>query len=145
MTAGLPPWARALLREGRVGRLATADAAGQPLVVPVCYAVDEGPPLRLYTAVDAKPKRTRALRRLRNIAANPRVALVVDHWAEDWRELRWVVVEGRAAVLEGGPEAGGAADLLVARYPQYRTLGLERESATVIRIEPVRIIHWRWT
>src|SRR2546426_974484 len=70
-----PAWALALLRDARVGRLATADATGQPLVVPVCYVFDG---TRCYSAVDAKPKRTRELRRLKNIAANPHVSLVVD-------------------------------------------------------------------
>ncbi len=83
MTADAPAWALALLRDARVGRLATADATGQPLVVPVCYALDADG-RHLYSAIDAKPKRTRQLRRLRNIAANPRVSLVVDEYDEDW-------------------------------------------------------------
>ena len=91
-----PAWALALLRDARVGRLATADAAGRPLVVPVCYAADSA---RIYSAVDAKPKATRNLRRLRNIADNPQVSLVVDVWDEDWSRLAWVIVEGRADVL----------------------------------------------
>jgi len=121
--------------------LATADAAGRPLVVPVCYAFDGE---RVYSAVDAKPKRTRALRRLRNIAENPHVSLVVDDYDEDWTRLRYVIVEGRADVLTGGPEFARAVDLLVAKYPQYRTLHLSRESGTLIRITSSRILHWRW-
>lgn len=140
MSLDLPAAVADFLRDGRVGRLATADAAGRPLAVPVCYAVDG---LRCYSAVDAKPKRTRALRRLRNIADNPRVALVVDHYEEDWSALRWVIVEGVADVLTGGPEFTRAIDLLVAKYPQYRTLGLDREAGTVIRITAERVLHWR--
>lgn len=141
MTEAPPAWAVTLLRDGRVGRLATADAAGRPLVVPVCYAFDGE---RVYSAVDAKPKRTRALRRLRNIADNPHVSLVVDDYDEEWTRLRYVIVEGRADVLAGGSEFAQAVDLLVAKYPQYRTFHLPRESGTLIRITPTRILHWRW-
>jgi PPOX class probable F420-dependent enzyme len=141
MTADAPAWALALLREGRVGRLGTADAAGRPLVVPVCYAFDGA---CCYSAIDAKPKRTRALRRLANIAANPRVSLCVDHYEEDWQALRWVIVEGDAALLAAAGDRTRAVDLLVAKYPQYRALGLDREAADVIAITPARILAWRY-
>ena len=137
-----PAWALALLRDARVGRLATADATGQPLVVPVCYVFDGA---RCYTAVDAKPKRTRELRRLKNIAANPHVSLVVDVWDEDWSKLCWVIVEGRAEVLTTGAEFTRAIDQLVAKYPQYRAMGLERAEGAVIAISPERIVPWRAT
>ena len=135
-----PAWALALLRDARVGRLATADATGQPLVVPVCYVFDG---TRCYSAVDAKPKRTRELRRLKNIAANPHVSLVVDVWDEDWSKLCWVIVEGRAEVLRGGEEFERAVDLLVAKYPQYRALGLNRAEGAVIVFTPERVLTWR--
>jgi PPOX class probable F420-dependent enzyme len=141
VTEATPAWAVTLLRDGRVGRLATADAAARPLVVPVCYAFDGE---RVYSAVDAKPKRTRDLRRLRNIADNPYVSLVVDEYDEEWTRLRYVIVEGRADVLTGGPEFARAVDLLVAKYPQYRALHLSRDSGALIRIAPTRILHWRW-
>lgn len=140
LTRPTPAWALALLRDARVGRLATADAAGRPLVVPVCYASDGA---RLYSAVDAKPKSTRNLRRLRNIADNPHVSLVVDVWEEDWSRLAWVIVEGRAEVLRAGSEFGRAIDLLVAKYSQYRTLPLDREAGAVIVITPDRVLAWR--
>jgi PPOX class probable F420-dependent enzyme len=140
--AGPPAWAVALLRGGRVARLATADGAGQPLVLPVCYAlVGEV----VYSAVDPKPKRTRALRRLANIHANPRVSLVVDEYDEDWTRLRWVIVEGAADVLTAGDEFGAAVDALRAKYAQYVALGLSRDSGAVIRITPTRTLAWRWT
>jgi PPOX class probable F420-dependent enzyme len=138
-TRPTPAWALALLRDARVGRLATADATGRPLVVPVCYAADE---TRLYSAVDAKPKSTRNLRRLRNIADNPHVSLVVDLWDEDWSRLAWVIVEGRARVLTTGAEFTRAIDLLVAKYPQYRTLPLDRTGGAVIAIDPDRVLTW---
>jgi PPOX class probable F420-dependent enzyme len=135
-----PAWASAFLREARVGRLATADAAGRPLVVPVCYAFDG---VRCYSAVDAKPKRTRNLRRLSNIAENPAVSLVVDRWDEDWSQLCWVIVEGRADVLTSGAEFSRAIDLLVAKYPQYGTLPLDRAAGAVVAITPARVLAWR--
>lgn len=135
-----PAWALALLRDARVGRLATAGADGQPLVVPVCYAFDGA---RCYSAVDAKPKRTRELRRLKNIAANPRASLVVDVWDEDWSKLCWVIVEGRADVLSAGAEFARAIDALLAKYPQYRAMGLDRTEGAVIRLEAGRVRAWR--
>ena len=131
----------AFLREARVGRLATVDASGRPLVVPVCYAFDG---VTVYSAVDAKPKRTRELRRLRNIAENPNVSLVVDEYDEDWSRLRWVIVEGAASVLEGGAEFTQAIDLLRGKYPQYRALALDRDAGAVVRIAPSRLLSWRF-
>ena len=98
-----------------MGRLATADASGRPHVVPFVFAV-EG--LRIYWSVDDKPKRSRRLRRLDNIAANPRVEVVVDHYEEEWGALWWVRASGTARTVEGD-EAAGALELLVAKYPQY--------------------------
>ncbi len=132
-----------MLRSARVGRLATADAAGRPLVVPICYAFTEGV---LYSAIDAKPKRTAgpSLRRVRNIEANPHVSLVVDEYDEDWARLRYVIVEGRAGLLTGGEEFGRAVDLLRAKYPQYHAMGLDRAAGLVIAIAPERIVAWRF-
>ena len=142
MTAETPAWALEMLRDARVGRLATADAAGQPLVVPVCYVYDGE---RCYSAVDAKPKRTRDLKRLRNLADNPRVSLAVDHYDEDWRALRYVIVQGRGDVLESGAEFSRAVDLLVAKYPQYGELRLDRTAGAVVRVTPERILSWRFS
>jgi PPOX class probable F420-dependent enzyme len=114
--------ARERFAAARVARLATADAGGRPHLVPVVFAVDGD---RIYSAVDAKPKRTTALRRLRNVEENPLVALLVDHYDDaDWSALWWVRAEGRGRVLSGEvPEATHAVDLLRARYPQQRVLG----------------------
>ena len=139
MPATPPPWALAFLREARVGRLATVDAGGRPLVLPVCFAFEDD---AIYSAVDDKPKRTRELRRLRNVAQNPHVSLVVDEWSEDWARLRWVIVEGEADVLRDGAEVGRAVDLLVAKYPQYRTMDL-RTQAAVLRVRVGRLLAWR--
>ena len=98
----------------RVARLATTGADGRPHVVPICFALDGD---MLYTAVDQKPKRTRALRRLRNIEENPWVEVVIDHYEEDWSRIWWVRLRGRARVVALDERVLG---LLQAKYPQYR-------------------------
>jgi PPOX class probable F420-dependent enzyme len=101
-----------------VARLATVDAQGRPHLVPMVFVVVGE---TVYSAVDAKPKRSTALRRLANVAANPRVALLVDHYEEDWRALWWVRADGTGRVLDAGePEARDAVARLVDRHPQYR-------------------------
>ena len=114
--------ARERFAAARVARLATADAEGRPHLVPVVFAVDGD---RVYSVVDAKPKRTTELRRLRNVASNPCVALLTDHYEEDWGALWWVRAEGTARVLdlESDDEAARAVELLRARYPQQRAVG----------------------
>jgi len=111
--------AQALFAGARVARLATVDETGHPHLVPVVFAVDGS---RIFTAVDHKPKRTTALRRLANIRANPAVSLLVDHYDdEDWSALRWVRADGRAQVLDPTDEvARRGIDLLTDRYPQHR-------------------------
>jgi PPOX class probable F420-dependent enzyme len=105
----------------RVARLATADAAGRPHIVPVTFAVDGDV---VYSAVDAKPKRTTALKRLANVAANPAVALLVDHYADDWSELWWVRADGTGRVLDPeDPEGVRALSLLADRYPRFAARG----------------------
>jgi len=111
--------ARARFTAARVARLATADARGIPHLVPIVFAVAGS---ALYSAVDGKPKRSLALRRLANVAANPRVAVLADHYDEDWTHLWWVRLDGNGRVLDPAhSEATRARELLAARYPQYRT------------------------
>ncbi|MGH2946477.1 MAG: TIGR03668 family PPOX class F420-dependent oxidoreductase [Solirubrobacteraceae bacterium] len=114
MPSSPPTGAEERVAAARVGRLATVTADGRPHVVAVCFALAGG---RIYTAVDAKPKSTRALRRLENVRATGRASLLVDHYEEDWSKLWWVRVDGRAEVLS---ESGAAIDALIAKYPQYR-------------------------
>ncbi|HEY0485637.1 MAG TPA: TIGR03668 family PPOX class F420-dependent oxidoreductase [Mycobacteriales bacterium] len=111
--------ARRRFAAARVARLATADASGRPHVVPLVFAVEGD---TCYSAVDAKPKRTTALRRLANVTANPRVALLVDHYDDaDWDALWWVRAEGTGRVLDPADgEARHAVGLLAGRYPQHR-------------------------
>jgi PPOX class probable F420-dependent enzyme len=102
-----------------VARLATAGADGRPHIVPICFVIDEQ---TLYFAVDSKPKRTTNLQRLRNIAANAAVSILVDHYEDDWSKLWWVRVDGDARVVTDDAEARKAIKLLAARYSQYRAM-----------------------
>jgi len=94
---------------------------------------------RIYSAVDDKPKRTTELQRLANIAAEPRVSVLADHYEEEWSELWWVRADGRAEVLREGAEREHALDLLGDRYAAYRE---RRPSAAVIRVDVDRWTAW---
>ena len=97
---------RERVREARVGRLATIGADGRPHLVPICFALEGD---ILYSAVDEKPKRSKHLQRLENIRNRPDVAVLVDHYEEDWTRLWWVRLDGTASVLETGTERDHAA------------------------------------
>ena len=120
----------------RVARLATVGADGSPHVVPVVFALDEG---RIYSAVDAKPKRSQNLKRLQNIRANERVSLLVDHYEDDWSRLWWIRADGTATIVPSGPRWREAIDVLGAKYPQYRTA---RPDGPVIEIVVERLSGW---
>lgn len=122
-----------------VARLATVDAGGQPRVQPCCFALDGDV---LYSAVDAKPKRTGRLRRLDDIAAHPAVSLVVDRYDDDWTRLWWVRLDGRARLVTDGPEHAHAIRLLADKYAQYRA---HPPQGTVIAVEVQRWRAWSWS
>jgi PPOX class probable F420-dependent enzyme len=109
--------ARERLASAPVVRLATVDASGVPHLVVVVFAVDGD---RIYTAVDAKPKRSRDLKRLRNIRENPRVAVLADHYEDDWSRLWWVRADASAEILDDPGAMARPIALLAARYRQYR-------------------------
>ena len=109
--------ARALLATVRVARLATVSPDGQPHLVPVTFAADGD---RVYIAIDHKPKSTLRLKRLANIAANPNVALLADHYADDWTQLWWTRADGEATVLTDPGDTAHPVALLATRYPQYQ-------------------------
>jgi PPOX class probable F420-dependent enzyme len=111
--------ARALFAAAPVARLATVGADGRPHVVPITFALDGD---TLYTAVDHKPKRTTRLRRLENVAANPRVSVLADHYDEqDWSALWWVRADGVARIVAANdPQRTAMAALLRVRYEQYQ-------------------------
>jgi PPOX class probable F420-dependent enzyme len=120
-----------------VARLATVAPDGRPHLVPVVFAVDGEV---IYTAVDAKPKTTQRLRRLANIDGNPRVSLLVDHYAEDWTRLWWVRVDGVAAIHHDGNAMRIGRDLLRAKYDQYQSVPL---NGPVIAVTVRRWSSWQ--
>jgi PPOX class probable F420-dependent enzyme len=132
-------WARELLIESRLGHLATSTKRGQPHVVPICYVLDG---VTIYTPIDEKPKRRKPtqLRRVLNIAENPNVCLVVDHYEEDWSELKYVIVRGSAEVIHGGRTHERAVMLLREKYKQYRQMKLE--DRPLIKIKPISLVAW---
>ena len=123
----------------RVARLATAGPDGQPHLVPFTFALDSSRGDRIYSAVDAKPKSTTGLRRLRNIRANPLVAVLADHYEDDWGALWWVRADGQATVLDEPAAMAPAQALLAARYPQYRE---HPPAGPVITIQVARWTGW---
>ena len=147
-----------------VGRLATAGPTGTPHVIPVCFALDETAPGQpVYSVLDQKPKRAALtrLRRVRNILENPQAALVVDHYAADWGNLWYILITGRAELLElpaeadrpagalaatgsaAGPEPeerARAIHLLRRKYPQYRAMDIDDNP--VIKLTPRRVAAW---
>lgn len=127
-----------------VARLATVAPGGQPHVVPVVFAVAtdarDGSDV-VYTAVDAKPKTTRRLRRLANIDSNPRVSLLVDHYADDWTQLWWVRADGVATIHTCGAAADLGYRLLRAKYPQYQSVSLD---GPVIAVAVQRWSGWHY-
>lgn len=126
-----------LLATARVGHLATASRDGRPHVIPMCFAWV--PPV-LYSAIDAKPKRTTHLRRVRNIIETGRAAFVVDRWSEDWRQLAYVLIEGPAEILDDGQERDDALIFLTAKYPQYDDLPLVDN--LVVKVTAERTVEW---
>jgi PPOX class probable F420-dependent enzyme len=102
--------------EARVGHLATIRTDNLPHVVPCCFVLSNE---TVYSAVDAKPKSTLALRRLENVRGHPSASVLVDHYDEDWSLLWWVRVDGIARIIEDGPEHGRALTKLMAKYEQY--------------------------
>lgn len=128
-----------LLRSARVAHLATADAAGHPHVIPICFAFDGK---NFYSPIDEKPKRAAPskLKRIRNIKENPRVAIVIDHYDEDWKKLGYVLVFGKARVLIGGKTHQHAVRLLRRRYSQYRSMAIE--SRPMIAVTPKHTVVW---
>ena len=130
----------ALAATARVARLATLEADGRPHLVPIVFAIESR---TLYSAVYDKPKRRdRELRRLRNARERPTATILVDHYAEDWRELWWVRIDGSARVLDGGEEADTALALLAKKYEQYARMP---PRPPVLAVDVERTTAWRAT
>jgi PPOX class probable F420-dependent enzyme len=132
------------LAGARIGHLSTADSSGAAHVIPICYAFDGD---FIYSVLDQKPKRTSLtrLRRVKNILANPQVALVVDHYEEDWSRLWYILVTGHAELLLAGDELEGdereqAIVKLREKYQQYRDMDIDMNP--VIKIIPDKVVSW---
>jgi PPOX class probable F420-dependent enzyme len=138
----IPRMIRAKLEDARVARLATVEARLRPHIVPVCFAYDGKV---FYTAIDQKPKRVtpERLTRLRNILAVPQVALLIDQYDEDWTQLWYILIRGKAKLLPigGHKERAWALRKLRAKYPQYAGRMLPND-APIIRIAPDRAAFW---
>ena len=137
---GRPKAVTAQLQEARVARLATVDKQGRPHLIPICYVFDGGV---FYTPIDNKPKRVEheELVRVRNIRANPLVALLIDKYDENWNRLWYILVRGTASVLDDSGEKQKAMRFLKEKYPNYR-MGLLSKNALVIGIRPQQITWW---
>jgi PPOX class probable F420-dependent enzyme len=127
--------ARKRFGAARVARLATTNKDGTPHLVPVVFALVDDV---VWTAVDAKPKSTAALRRLDNVRTEPRVSLLVDDYCDDWSALWWVRADGAATILDI-EDATAGLDALIAKYPQYQE---ERPPGPVLRIDVTRWSSW---
>lgn len=135
-------WKQDFILNHRVARLTTVATESRPHIVPIVYAYDGE---RLYTPIDEKPKRVGAssLQRIRDVQANPYVALVIDHYTEDWTRLAWVQVRGEAEIISSGARYTAAIALLHEKYPQYQKKPLD--ARPVIMVRPRRILGWRAT
>jgi PPOX class probable F420-dependent enzyme len=131
-----------ILKTARVARLATLDSKIRPHIVPICFVYDGK---LFYTAVDQKPKRVpqERLARLQNIRAVPRVALLIDAYDEDWTQLWYILIRGKAKLLgkSAQKEHSWAIRKLRAKYPQYAQ-GMLTDDAPIIRITPERTTAW---
>jgi PPOX class probable F420-dependent enzyme len=129
--------ARSRLLAARVAYLATVRTDGRPHVVPIVFAMESG---TIYSIADPKPKEGMGLLRHRNIAANPRVSLLVDGYHEPWAGIWWVRADGTAGVVDDGPERETAIRLLRAKYPDYATWTTPFGAAMLVRVE--RLSSW---
>jgi PPOX class probable F420-dependent enzyme len=135
------PAVRAFIESARIAHLATVSGAGEPHNIPLCFWFNDS---RFYFVIDEKPKRKSgtAIKRMKNIAENPRVALVIDHYDEDWSRLAYVLVHGEARIVRDESEYTLAIQHLRGKYPQYHTMPLTQERNPAIRIEPQRVHLW---
>ncbi len=125
----------------RVAHLATCDSAGVPTVIPVCHLFKDG---IIYTPIDRKPKKVvpAKLKRIKNIIRNPNVALVMDEYQDNWEKLSYIIVTGKALIIDHGEEYATALRYLCEKYEQYREMKLDTLGLPVIRILPEKVVSW---
>jgi PPOX class probable F420-dependent enzyme len=133
----LPRWAIDLLEQAPVARLGLLDASGAPRVLPITFVLYEG---ALWTAIDRKPKRDpgREPARVRWLRRDPRAALTVDRYDDDWSRLEWVQVLGDVS-LHGAVGEPDALAALAAKYEQYVA---EPPPGPLLRLLPRRVLWW---
>ena len=129
----------ALLSRWPVARLVTLAADGRPAPVPIVFARSAAV---LFSPIDGKPKRAGELARERNLRADPRVALLLDHYEDDWERLWWLRVEGRAEVVLAAAHPR-ALEALRAKYPQYARVPISSGEPRLLRIAILRVSSWR--
>jgi PPOX class probable F420-dependent enzyme len=123
-----------LLARERVCRVATADPDGQPHLVPVCHVM-VGEKIYFGSGNDA--------RKVENLRQNPRIALTVDLYSEDWSHLKGVMVQGTAALIERGPRFKQARARLYEKYPQYpEEAALATSDSVIVEVTPTRVFTW---
>lgn len=123
-----------LIQWERVARVATAGPEGMPHVVPVCHVVADG---RIYFASGTEG------RKVKNLSANPRVALSVDLYTDAWPHLKGVMVQGRAALIRPGPRFRKIRRLLYAKYPQYPDeAALDESDSVIVEVTPTHVFSW---
>jgi PPOX class probable F420-dependent enzyme len=135
----LPRKIASFIGSARVAHLATADAKGQPHVIPICFVFDGR---YFYSPIDQKPKRVapRKLKRTTNIRENPNVSLIIDRYEEDWRKLAYILVFGKAQIVLSGKKYLKAIRLLRQKYPQYQTMAIDERPMIVIK--PKKVVGW---
>jgi PPOX class probable F420-dependent enzyme len=133
---------REFLRLARLGHLATSTRDGVPHNIPICFWFDGTS--CFYFIIDEKPKRLTGvgLKRMRNISENPRVALVIDHYEEDWAGLAYVLIHGIAQLVDDPQEYVLALRNLRDKYTQYRAMILSVDRNPMVRITAQRVHSW---
>ncbi len=132
-----------VLNVWKVARLASVAPDGKPQLVPIVFVVDDG---LIHSPVDGKPKRSAQLQRLRNVAMNPSVSLLIDQYAEDWRQLWWLRIDAVAEVVTGASIGTAALARIEAKlrskYPQYATVPPFHDEPTLLRMKITRHVAW---
>jgi PPOX class probable F420-dependent enzyme len=135
------PAVREFVESARIAHLATASGAGAPHNIPLCFWFDGA---CFYFVIDEKPKRATGIgiKRMRNIAENPQVALVIDHYEENWQQLAYVLIHGIARIVDDEAEYARAIQQLRHKYSQYHAMMLTQERNPVVRVDPQRVHAW---
>ena len=123
-----------LIAQERVCRVATAGSDGTTHLVPVCHVL-AGAKIYFGSGDDG--------RKVKNLRENPRIAMTVDLYSDDWAQIRGVMVQGTAKLIERGPRFKQARDRLYRKYPQYRNeAAIAPSDSVVIEVTPTHVFTW---